>query len=124
VLPILHLNGYKIANPTVLARIPREELVELLKGYGYDPHFVEGHEPMPMHQLMAETLDQNHRPRFSGIQKKAREHGVTERPRWPMIVLMSPKGWTGPGLWTASRWKGHGERTRCRCRKSAPIPSI
>src|SRR3984957_2767047 len=97
VLPILHLNGYKIAGPTVLARIPRGELTELLKGYGYKPYFVEGHEPEPMHQAMAETLDTCF-AEIRAIQKDAREHGFTERPIWPMIVLISPKGWTGPKI--------------------------
>ncbi len=95
VLPILHLNGYKIANPTVLARIGREELEMLLRGYGYTPYFVEGHEPEPMHRLMAATLD-SVIAEIKRIQADARERGVTERPRWPMIVLKTPKGWTGP----------------------------
>ncbi|HEV1286919.1 MAG TPA: phosphoketolase family protein, partial [Bryobacteraceae bacterium] len=97
VLPILHLNGYKIAGPTVLARIPREELTELLKGYGYNPYFVEGHEPEPMHEAMAETLDQC-LAEIKSIQKDARENGFHQRPTWPMIVLISPKGWTGPKI--------------------------
>ncbi len=97
VLPILHLNGYKIAGPTVLARIPREELTELLKGYGYRPYFVEGHEPDPMHQAMAETLD-TCLAEIYAIQKDARENGFKQRPTWPMIVLISPKGWTGPKI--------------------------
>ncbi len=95
VLPILHLNGYKIDNPTVLARIGREELEHLLLGYGYTPYFVEGHEPEPMHRLMAATLDKVV-AEIRRIQSDARERGVTERPRWPMIVLKTPKGWTGP----------------------------
>ncbi|HTB13063.1 MAG TPA: phosphoketolase family protein [Bryobacteraceae bacterium] len=95
VLPILHLNGYKIAGPTVLARIPREELTELLQGYGYRPYFVEGHEPEPMHQAMAETID-TCLAEIKSIQKDARENGFKQRPTWPMIVLISPKGWTGP----------------------------
>jgi xylulose-5-phosphate/fructose-6-phosphate phosphoketolase len=97
VLPILHLNGYKIAGPTVLARIPRGELTELLKGYGYRPYFVEGHDPDPMHQAMAETLD-TCLGEIKSIQKDARENGFKERPIWPMIVLISPKGWTGPKI--------------------------
>jgi len=97
VIPILHLNGYKIAGPTVLARIPRGELAELLKGYGYHPYFVAGHEPGPMHQSMAATLD-SIVAEIQAIQKSAREHGFTERPQWPMIVLDSPKGWTGPKI--------------------------
>ena len=95
VLPILHLNGYKIANPTILARIPREELAQLLKGCGWEPLFVEGHEPAPMHDAMAAALDECIR-RIRAIQRSARDKGETERPRWPMIVLASPKGWTGP----------------------------
>ena len=95
VLPILHLNGYKIANPTILARISREELEQLLRGYGWIPHFVVGHEPMPMHEAMAATLD-TVIEEIRRIQADARVHGKTERPRWPMIVFGSPKGWTGP----------------------------
>ncbi len=95
VLPILHLNGYKIAGPTVLARIPHEELDYLLRGYGYTPHYVEGDEPVAMHQKMAETLDAIYAD-IHRIQDDARSKGKTERPLWPMIVLRSPKGWTGP----------------------------
>jgi xylulose-5-phosphate/fructose-6-phosphate phosphoketolase len=95
VLPILHLNGYKIANPTILARIPRAELAQLLQGYGWEPLFVEGHEPAPMHDAMAAALDACVE-RIHALQRAAREQGVAERPRWPMIVLVSPKGWTGP----------------------------
>jgi xylulose-5-phosphate/fructose-6-phosphate phosphoketolase len=96
VLPILHLNGYKIANPTLLARISREELDQLLRGCGWTPYFVEGHEPMPMHQAMAATLD-TVIEQIRRIQADARRSGgITERPRWPMIVFSSPKGWTGP----------------------------
>ena len=95
VLPILHLNGYKIAGPTVLARIPNEELTDLLKGYGYMPYFVEGADPFPMHQLMAGTLDAVLAD-IHAIQRDARENGFQHRPAWPMIVLRSPKGWTGP----------------------------
>jgi xylulose-5-phosphate/fructose-6-phosphate phosphoketolase len=97
VLPILHLNGYKIANPTVLARIPREELQQLMNGYGWNPIFVEGHEPMPMHESMASALDRAIDD-IGRIQAEARTQGKTERPRWPMIVLASPKGWTGPKI--------------------------
>ncbi len=95
VLPILHLNGYKIANPTVLARITREELEALFRGYGWTPHIVEGADPAAMHQLMAATLDRvfDHIRR---IQHAARRQGALERPRWPMIILITPKGWTGP----------------------------
>ena len=95
VLPILHLNGYKIAGPTVLARIPREELEALFRGYGYTPHFVEGDEPMRMHQLMAAALD-TAVAEIRRIQSDARAKGFGTRPRWPMIILRSPKGWTGP----------------------------
>jgi len=95
VLPILHLNGYKIANPTILARISREELQQLLRGYGWTPYFVEGHEPMPMHEAMAAALDAAIE-QIRQIQTDSRARGKTERPRWPMIVLASPKGWTGP----------------------------
>ncbi len=95
VLPILHLNGYKIAGPTVLARLPPEELEALFQGYGYAPCFVEGDEPAQMHRLMARALDQAV-SRIKEIQAEARAHGFSERPRWPMIVLRSPKGWTGP----------------------------
>ena len=95
VLPILHLNGYKIAGPTVLARIPGEELAELFRGYGYNPYFVEGDDPEQMHQKMAATLDRVV-AEIRQIQSDARAHGMKQRPRWPMIVLRSPKGWTGP----------------------------
>ena len=95
VLPILHLNGYKIASPTILARMPHGELEALMRGYGYEPHFVEGDEPAVMHELMAATLE-NVLAEIGAIQHRAREEGVLGRPRWPMIVLRSPKGWTGP----------------------------
>ena len=95
VLPILHLNGYKIANPTVLARIDREELRSLLEGFGHDPRFVEGSEPGEMHELMAATLDAA-LDDIAAIQARARSEGDVTRPRWPMIVLCTPKGWTGP----------------------------
>ncbi|GAC1407545.1 MAG: phosphoketolase family protein [Burkholderiaceae bacterium] len=97
VLPILHLNGYKIANPTVLARIDREELEQLLRGYGWTPYFVVGHEPALMHATMATALDTAIR-QIASIQGAARTGGQRERPRWPMIVLDSPKGWTGPKI--------------------------
>jgi xylulose-5-phosphate/fructose-6-phosphate phosphoketolase len=97
VLPILHLNGYKIANPTVLARISHEELEQLLRGYGWSPIFVEGYETAPMHEAMASALDLAVQ-KIKTIQREAREHGQRERPRWPMIVLRSPKGWTGPKI--------------------------
>ncbi len=111
VLPILHLNGYKIANPTVLARIPHDELDALLRGYGYAPHFVEGDEPQAMHRKMAATLDRV-MDEIGAIQERARSgNGTGERARWPMIVLRSPKGWTGPkevdGLKTEGSWRSH-----------------
>jgi xylulose-5-phosphate/fructose-6-phosphate phosphoketolase len=95
VLPILHLNGYKIAGPTVLARIPEAELTELFHGYGHEPYFVSGDDPPKMHQLMAATMDQV-LGRIRAIQKDARTNGFRERPRWPVIVMRTPKGWTGP----------------------------
>jgi xylulose-5-phosphate/fructose-6-phosphate phosphoketolase len=95
VLPVLHLNGYKIANPTVLARVRRDELRSLLEGYGYAPRFVEGSEPEAMHRAMAATLDEVV-AEIRAIQAAARKDGETARPRWPMIVLATPKGWTGP----------------------------
>lgn len=95
VLPILHLNGYKISNPTVLARIEHEELEQLFRGYGWKPYFVEGSDPSYMHARMAEVLDEVTSD-IKHIQSQAREHGNTMRPRWPMIILRSPKGWTGP----------------------------
>ena len=97
VLPILHLNGYKIANPTMLARIPESELRALLEGYGYGPRFVEGDEPEGMHELMAATLDEIG-TEIAEIQHRARANEETARPRWPMIVLRTPKGWTGPKM--------------------------
>lgn len=95
VLPILHLNGYKISNPTLLARIEHEELEQLFRGYGWNPYFVEGDDPEAMHQLMAAKLDEAVQE-ISRIQKSAREGNDTTRPRWPMIIFKSPKGWTGP----------------------------
>jgi xylulose-5-phosphate/fructose-6-phosphate phosphoketolase len=95
VLPILHLNGYKIANPTVLARIPDTELLSLLEGYGYRPLVVDGRDPGPAHQRMAAVLDEA-LDEIAGIQRAARSGGFAQRPRWPMIVLRTPKGWTGP----------------------------
>ncbi|MHB8958152.1 MAG: phosphoketolase family protein [Candidatus Limnocylindrales bacterium] len=110
VLPILHLNGYKIANPTVLARIPREELAALMEGYGHRPYFVEGDDPAEVHQQLAATLDEVV-AEITRIQKAAREDGATERPHWPMIVLKTPKGWTGPkevdGLPVEGTWRSH-----------------
>ena len=95
VLPILHLNGYKIANPTVFARIPHEELEWFFKGCGWKPYFVEGSDPMEMHRKMSDTLDQCIGEMLI-IQRRARQGGETARPRWPMIILRTPKGWTGP----------------------------
>jgi xylulose-5-phosphate/fructose-6-phosphate phosphoketolase len=110
VLPILHLNGYKIANPTVLARIGDAELTALLEGYGYEVNWVSGEDPVEMHQLMAATLDQVIE-RVTTIQRSARESGDPTRPRWPMIVFRSLKGWTGPrtvdGLLTEGTWRSH-----------------
>jgi xylulose-5-phosphate/fructose-6-phosphate phosphoketolase len=110
VLPILHLNGWKIANPTVLDRISRAELLELLRGYGHTPYLVEGDDPGTMHQEFAATLDRC-LDDIAAIQRRAREDGVLERPRWPMIVLRSPKGWTGPkevdGLPVEGTWRAH-----------------
>lgn len=110
VLPILHLNGYKIANPALLARLPHDELESLLNGYGYQPCFVEGSDPETMHRDMAAALDAC-LDGIAGIQRVAREHGLTERPLWPMIVLRSPKGWTGPkevdGKKTEDFWRSH-----------------
>jgi xylulose-5-phosphate/fructose-6-phosphate phosphoketolase len=97
VLPILHLNGYKIAGPTVLARIGDEELTDLLRGYGHEPYFVSGNDPATMHVLMAQTLDKV-LDRIREIQAASRVHGFVKRARWPMIVLRSPKGWTGPDV--------------------------
>jgi len=110
VLPILHLNGYKIANPTVLARITHEELDQLLRGYGWKPYFVEGDEPDKMHQLMAVALEEVI-TEIRQIQNNARNKNDTTRPRWPMIVLNSPKGWTGPkvvdGLQIEGTFRAH-----------------
>jgi xylulose-5-phosphate/fructose-6-phosphate phosphoketolase len=110
VLPILHLNGYKIANPTVLARIGRDELESLFTGYGHKPYFVEGSEPEIMHRKMAETLDVVI-AEIKAIQGDARENGAAVRPRWPMIILRSPKGWTGPeevdGKKVEGFWRSH-----------------
>ncbi|QDM21015.1 phosphoketolase family protein [Tardiphaga sp. vice352] len=110
VLPILHLNGYKIANPTVLARMSDDELRKLFEGYGHEPLFVEGSDPAIMHQLMAATLDIAF-ALIRDIHKAARDGGNTARPKWPMIVLRSPKGWTGPkevdGLKVEGFWRAH-----------------
>ncbi|MFP4249018.1 MAG: phosphoketolase [Armatimonadota bacterium] len=106
VLPILHLNGYKIANPTVLARISHDEIEALMRGYGHEPLFVEGSEPEEMHQKMAATMDYA-ADRIAEIQHAAREEDATERPRWPMIVLRTPKGWTCPETVDGEKIEGH-----------------
>lgn len=110
VLPILHLNGYKIANPTILARISHGELESLFVGYGYQPLFVEGDDPQTMHQLMAAAVD-TAIASIAAIQRRAREGGDESRPRWPMIILRSPKGWTGPktvdGKQSEGSWRSH-----------------
>ncbi len=113
VLPILHLNGFKIANPTILARIDRRELIELFYGYGYDPLFVEGNDPPKVHQQLAAALDKA-LAQIRGIQQTARDsgnHDRPERPRWPMIIFITPKGWTGPkyvdGVPVEGTWRAH-----------------
>ncbi|MBN1171222.1 MAG: phosphoketolase family protein, partial [Micromonosporaceae bacterium] len=110
VLPILHLNGYKISNPALLARIGDEELSKLLEGYGYEPYLVEGDDPAKVHQIMAATLDEVF-DRIGRIQRDARAGGKRHRPRWPMIVLRTPKGWTGPkefdGVPIENTWRSH-----------------
>src|ERR1700676_1907899 len=110
VLPILHLNGYKIANPTVLARIPQEELESLFRGYGYTPYTLEGDDPPVMHQKMAAILDQIF-DEIAAIQKAARQNNNSARPRWPMLILRTPKGWTGPkmvdGKQVEGTWRSH-----------------
>ena len=113
VLPILHLNGYKIANPCILARITHDELEQLFRGYGYTPYFVEGHEPEKMHQLMAASLDRAIEEiyRIQNNARSGRNGASAARPRWPMIVLRSPKGWTSPkeidGKRTEDYWRSH-----------------
>ena len=110
VLPVLHLNGYKIANPTILSRISHEELEALFKGYGYKPYFVEGCDPALMHQKMADILE-TAISEIKAIQAEARSTGIAKRPLWPMIVLRSPKGWTGPtevnGHKVEGFWRSH-----------------
>jgi xylulose-5-phosphate/fructose-6-phosphate phosphoketolase len=110
VLPILHLNGFKIANPTVLARIPEEDLLDLFRGYGYEPFLVSGDEPEAVHQQLAATLD-HAVEEIREIQRRARDDGAEGRPRWPLVVLRTPKGWTGPkevdGLPTEGTWRSH-----------------
>jgi xylulose-5-phosphate/fructose-6-phosphate phosphoketolase len=110
VLPILHLNGYKIANPTILGRLSDADLIQLFTGYGYKPHFVEGHEPEAMHQLMAATLD-TIIEEINAIQQKARAGQLDGLPAWPMIIFRTPKGWTGPkivdGKPVEGTWRAH-----------------
>lgn len=110
VLPILHLNGYKINNPTLLSRIPGDELAALFEGYGWRPHFVEGDDPQAMHRVMADTLD-TCLQQIRDLQAEARASGVAERKHWPMIVLRTPKGWTGPevvdGNPVEGSWRAH-----------------
>ncbi len=110
VLPILHLNGYKIANPTILSRIPKEELEQLFKGYGYKPYFVEGDLPEEVHELLATTLDVIIEE-IQQIQNEARTNGFIKRPQWPMIIFVTPKGWTGPkevdGIKIEGTWRSH-----------------
>lgn len=117
VLPILHLNGYKINNPTILARIDHDELEDLFRGYGYTPYFVEGSDTDSMHQSMAATLD-HCIEEIRSIQKDARTNGFKKRPRWPMIILRSPKGWTGPaelnGKKLEGSWRAH----------QVPLPAV
>ena len=110
VLPILHLNGYKIANPTVLARIPHAELEQLMRGYGYEPFTLEGDDPETLHQQAAYIFD-TMMDRIAAIQKAAREEGCTDRPAWPMLIMRTPKGWTGPkfvdGKPVENTWRAH-----------------
>ena len=107
---MFHLNGYKIASPTVLARIPESELRDLMSGFGYEPRFVSGSDPSDMHQLMAATLDEVLAD-IRDLQRRARSGGDPNRPRWPMIVLRTPKGWTGPkvvdGVPTEGTFRSH-----------------
>ena len=105
VLPILHLNGYKISNPTIFSRIPHDEIEDFFKGCGWKPYFVEGDDPMTMHRKMAETMD-TVIEEIKAIQKHARETGDAERPKWPMIILRTPKGWTGPKVVDGQKIEG------------------
>ncbi len=122
VLPILHLNGYKINNPTLLSRIPHEELEGLLRGYGWTPYFVEGDAPLPLHRKMAATME-HCLLEIHSLQQQAHSSDEARRALWPMIVLRTPKGWTG-GRWTATRWKASGAPIRCLWRRSTRIPPI
>ena len=115
VLPILHLNGYKIANPTISARITSQELHSLFVGFGWTPYFVEGEDPLVMHRKMAACLDECV-TQIRSIQDNARRGGIQERPRWPVVILRSPKGWTPPRNWTSTGWKATGELIRFRSR--------
>ena len=116
-LPILNLNGYKIANPTILARIPEGELLELFRGYGYEPSSCPAGSTARtrwlVHAQMAAALDEAF-GRIDQIQQEARSGESTERPRWPMIILRTPKGWTGPKVVDGKRSRAPGGRTRCR----------
>jgi xylulose-5-phosphate/fructose-6-phosphate phosphoketolase len=125
VLPVLHLNGYKIANPTVLARIPEEELASLLRGYGYAPRFVSGEDPLDVHQQLATTLD-DVLDDIATIQLDARSNvgGASARPIWPMIVLRTLKGWTGPKEVDGIKIEGPFAPIRCRCPRPEPTPPI
>ena len=123
VLPILHLNGYKIANPTLLARISPQELEDLFKGYGWTPHVVEGDDPQLMHQHMAAAVEacvQRIRVHSAG----GTQHGKPERPRWPMIILRSPKDGPGRRRWMVTGSRTSGEPTKCRCWTSNPTRNI
>ena len=121
VLPILHLNGYKIANPTVLARIPRHELEQLLRGCGWFPHFVEGDDPARLHVEMARTLDTALQS-IRDIQITARKGGSPSRPAWPMVVLATPKGWTGPKMVDGQQIEGYVSRTSDSLDRTANQP--
>jgi xylulose-5-phosphate/fructose-6-phosphate phosphoketolase len=125
VLPILHLNGYKIANPTVLGRMSDEEIGRLFLGYGHEPIFVEGGEPNAVHRQMTTALEEATN-RIRAIQQAARgiqRSASADRPRWPMIVLPTPKGWTGPKEVDGQRWNNFGARTRCRSAIPAATPA-
>ncbi len=112
-LPILHLNGYKISGPTVLGRESDEDIRAFLRGNGYEAYFVEGDDPPRVHQAFAATLDWCY-DRIRAIQHEAREHGIFERPRWPAIVLRTPKGWTGPKEVGGNPVEGTFRPTKCR----------
>jgi phosphoketolase len=122
VLPILHLNGFKISNPTVLSHIEHDELNQFLRGCGWTPYFVEGDEPEKMHQLMAATIDKAVED-IQQFQKDARTNNDVTRPRWPMIVLKWPKGWTGPKFVDGLQIEGTSAPIRCLCWWMAIIPT-